>query len=116
FYHRGRFQPGVAAGVDALEGFAIHGDVERQAVEGAAAAHADPERGDLGAAVHVDARRARAALRMDTPNGQGVDDRLFDAANVLAHADAQAPEVEQRIRDQLAGAVIGHLAAAVDLE
>ena len=81
----------------------------------AAAAHADAERGDLGA-VDVDAGRAVAARGVDVPVGQGVDHRLLDPAHVLAHADLQPPQVEQRIGHDLAGAVVGHLAAAVDVD
>src|SRR3546814_2157267 len=53
-------QVGIAAGVDPRERLQVHGDVEGQAVEAAAAAHADAQRGDLGA-VDVDARGAFAA-------------------------------------------------------
>src|SRR3546814_18058623 len=58
--------------------------------------HADAQRGDLGV-VDVDARRAVAALRADVPFGQRVDHRLLDPAHVVAHADLQALQVEQRI-------------------
>src|SRR5690606_27515169 len=115
-YHRGHFEPGVAAGIDAPERLQVHGDVERQAVEAAAVAHPDPERGDLGAAIDVDAWRAVAAPGRDAPAGQGVDDRLLDAADVVAHAQLQPAQVDQRIGHQLAGAVVGHLAAAVHLQ
>ena len=89
--------PCVTAGIDAAERLQVHRDVEGQAVEGAAAAHADAERGDLGA-VHVHAGRAVAARGVDVPVGQGVDDRLLDAVDVLAHADLQPFQVEQRVR------------------
>src|SRR5690606_23501520 len=114
-YHRGHGEAGVAAGVDAVEGRQVHGDVEGQAVEAAAVAHPDAERGDLGA-IHVDARGALAALAADAPAGQGVDDRLLDPAHVLAHAEAQAAQVQERVGHQLAGAVVGDLAAAIHLE
>src|SRR5690606_23226867 len=94
FYHRGHGQPGVAAGVDAAEGFEVHRDVEGQAVEAAAIADPDAECGDLRPAFDVHAGRAVAALRGNVPAGQGVDDRLLDAADVLAHADANSPQVE----------------------
>ena len=42
------------------------------------------------------------------------DDGLLDAVDEVAHTDALAAQVDQRIGDDLAGAVIGHLAAAVD--
>src|SRR5690606_30019716 len=93
----------------------VHGDVEGQPVEAAAVAHADAERGDLGAG-HVHARRALAARADDVPLQQGVDDRLLDPAHVVAHAQLHAPQVEQRIRHDLARPVVGHLAAAVDVQ
>src|SRR5690606_603803 len=114
-YHRGHGEAGVAAGVDAVEGRQVHGDVEGQAVEAAAVAHPDAERGDRGA-IHVDARGALAALAADAPAGQGVDDGLLDPAHVLAHAEAQAAQVQERVGHQLAGAVVGDLAAAIHLE
>ena len=53
-------RPCVTAGIDAVERLQVHVDVEGQAMEGAAAAHADAERGDLGVA-DVDAGRAVAS-------------------------------------------------------
>ena len=44
-----------------MERFQIHRNIERQAMESAATAHADAERGDLGA-TDVDARGALAAF------------------------------------------------------
>src|SRR5205814_8787506 len=102
----------VSAGIDAVVWGQIHGDVEREAMEAAAAADAQAERHDLGVA-DVHARGAVAARRLDAPAGQRVDGGLFDAAHELAHADPQPPQVQQRIRDQLARAVVGDLPAAV---
>src|SRR3546814_10149512 len=50
------------------------------------------------------------------PFGQRVDHRVLDPAHVVAHADLQAPQVEQRIDHDLAGAVVGHLATTVDVQ
>src|SRR5690606_25354904 len=52
---------------------------------------------------------------LDVPFAQGVDHRLLDPAHVVAHAQLQAAQVEQRIGDDLAGAVVGDLAPAIDL-
>src|SRR5690606_20950321 len=112
--HRHHPQAGVAAGIDARERFQVHGDVERQAVEAAAPAHPDAEGGDLGV-VDVDARRAVAPSPLDVPFAQGVDHRLFDPAHILAYAQLQPAQVQQRVGDDLAGAVVGHLPAPVDL-
>src|SRR5690606_34106386 len=92
-----------------------HAYVEGQAVEGAAAAHANAQRGDLGPA-HVHARRALAALATDVPLVQRVDDGLLDPAHVLAHADPDPAQVQQRIQHDLPGTVVGHLAAAVHVQ
>src|SRR5690606_14962634 len=92
-YHRGHGQPGVAAGVDPLERRQVHVDVEGQSVEGATAPHADAERGDLGAG-DINARCTVAPDRLDVPVGQGVDDRLLDPADVLAHTDLEPLQVE----------------------
>src|SRR6476619_5497046 len=113
FYHRGHLQPGVAAGVDAPERLQVHVHVERQSVEAATATHADAERRDL-AAIDIDAGRTVAAAGGDGPVGQRVDQCLLDPVDVLAHAQFQPAQVEQRIRDDLPGAVIRDLAAAIE--
>src|SRR5688572_29533725 len=64
--HRHHLQPRVAARIDPRERFKVHVDVERQAMEGAAAADPDAQRGDLGA-IHVDARRPFAPAALDVP-------------------------------------------------
>ncbi|KAG0770863.1 hypothetical protein G6F22_017016 [Rhizopus arrhizus] len=84
-------------------------------MEGAAAAHAEAERGDLGAA-DVDARGTLAAFGTDVPLGQGIDEGLLDAADIVAHTNAQPRQAQQRIDHDLAGTVIGHLAAAVHVQ
>src|SRR5690349_20872666 len=48
-----RFQPGIAARVDAREGLEVHGDVQRHPVVGAVAAHLDAQRGDLAQALEL---------------------------------------------------------------
>jgi hypothetical protein len=48
--------------------------------------------------------------------GQKLDDRLLQAADEFAHLEAAPGKVEQRIDDDLAGAVVGNLSAAVDLD
>ena len=46
--------------------------------------------------------------------GAGADQRVFEFPQVLVEILAAGIEIENRIADQLAGAVIGRLAAAVD--
>jgi hypothetical protein len=75
---------------------------------------AQAERGDLGAA-DIDAGGAFEACRRDSVAGQQVDHRLFDAIDQAAHRKFAPAQVEQQVGDDLAGAVIGDLAAAIDL-
>ena len=96
-----------------MERFQVHCHIECEAVERAAAAHAQAECGDLGVA-DVDARRAVAALGDDVPGVERVDQRLLDPVHQLAHADLEPAQVEQWIGHDLARAVVGDLAAAVD--
>ena len=52
-----------------------------------------------------------------TPNGaERADQRLLEVAAVALHVLAVAPEVEDRVADELAGPVVGGLAAAVGLD
>ena len=43
------------------------------------------------------------------------DDRALDRDDQSAHAETEPRQVEQRIDDELAWAVIGHLTAAIDV-
>ena len=90
-------------------------DVERHAVKAGAAANAQADAGELDP-IHVDARRIAAAGRFDAVPGAQVDDALFQAAHEIAHAQARAPQIDERVDHELAGSVVGHLAAAVDLD
>src|ERR671912_106581 len=74
--HRRHPQALVAAGIDALERRQVHGHVEGQSVEGAAVAHPQAQRADLGIP-DVDARCTRAAGGGDVPRRQRIDDRLL---------------------------------------
>ena len=42
--------------------------------------------------------------------------RRLDAPDHVAHAEPRAPQIEQQVGDELARAVVRHLAAAVDLD
>ena len=44
------------------------------------------------------------------------DHRILERDDELAHADAAAAQVDQRIDDELPRAVVGHLPAAVDAD
>ena len=69
------------------------------------------------AAPHPDADVLLAVAHpaFDAVAGQRPDQRLLEVAHVAADVAAVGAEVEDRIADQLAGAVVGHLAAAVAL-
>src|SRR6185312_125348 len=96
----------VAARVDAVEGLQVHVHVEGQAVEAAAAAHAQAQRGHLGVG-DIHARRTLPAFGDDVPVRQRIDDRLLDLVDQLAHAQPGAAQVDQRVTHDLAGAVVG---------
>jgi hypothetical protein len=104
----------VAAGVDRGVGREVHVDVERDAVIAAAVLDAQAQRGDLGGA-DIDAGRALAALGRDArsrPAGRSPPARCDAPGRAPSLAPAQ---VEQQVDHRLAGAVVGDLAAAVDL-
>ncbi len=109
------FQASIAARVDRRKGGKIHIDIERQAVVAATVLDFQTEGGDLGVA-DVDARRAGAALGMDAMRRQKVDHPLLDGGDQFAHLDFQPGQVEQQVDHDLAGAVVGDLAATVDLD
>jgi hypothetical protein len=134
---------GNAAGVDEVEVPQIGSDVEGEAVRGNAAGHMDADGADLSApgagladrftalVQSAAARRAQSAPDAgefaDAAGGQAefaaeADEGFFHEPDEVdrpeAAADgrvAQAAEIEDRVADQLAGAVVGHVAAAVDL-
>ena len=81
----------------------------------ATSANAQAQSTDLGIP-HIDARRSRTTHGNDVPVIQGVDDRLLDPVDELAHADAEAAQVDHRVADNLSGPVIGHLASTLDAD
>src|SRR5438445_756811 len=58
-------------------------------------------------------RRALVPLAHDAEPGERVDHGLLEQAHVVVQAEAVGVEVEDRVDDQLAGAVVGDVAAAV---
>src|SRR5690606_32688802 len=94
----GHLQPRIATGIDALEGFEIHVDVERQAMEGTAVANAQTQGSDL-CAIDVDARRIGFGRSLDTIAGEQVDQAVLDTIDQFPHTEAQSPHVEQQIAD-----------------
>ena len=110
--------PGVpdAARRDAAEPAEVTVAVERETVHGDPARHPDPDRGDLARrlsgdphpAASLDPRGAQARA------GAGPYQRFLDGPHVGDHVDRLA-EPDDRVPDQLAGAVPGDLAAPVHL-
>ena len=104
-----------AAGHDQVEGGEVGRDVEGEAVRGDPArdAHADgadllvPEPG-AGEAGH--AARREAVVRA------GADHHFLEVAHVAVHVAPVGGEIEDRVADHLAGAVVGDVAAAAGLE
>ena len=127
-------ESGVAAGVDARKGLQVHRDIERDAVVSAMPADLDAKRGDFAEAAkrvvrlrwpaqgsvrkrivppHVDARRAGHAMTCHAKVRQRANNGFFQPVDVLLDVVASAFQVHQRIGHDLAGAVVGDLAAAV---
>ena len=110
--------PGVpdAARHEAAEPAEVTVAVERETVHGDPARHPDPDRGDLARrlsgdphpAASLDPRGAQARA------GAGPYQRFLDGPHVGDHVDRLA-EPDDRVPDQLAGAVPGDLAAPVHL-
>ncbi len=76
--------------------------------------HAQTQGRDLGA-LYVDPGRAQLAFTIDAIIAQYLQDTLLDAPHQLLHAHPFALKVDQHVGDDLAGAVIGNLAAAIGL-
>ena len=96
----------------AVDGEAVHRD---------AAADPDADRGDLALGADRSSARSHTPLRpgtraVVTPKSRaGRDQRLLDAADVVDDLDVVGQR-DDRVADQLAGAVEGDLAAAVDVD
>src|SRR5580692_449483 len=109
---------GHAASVDSarhdrIEVAKIGRHVQREAVPRDPAAKADADRRNLARA-DPDAGHRIAATRVDAEFCERIDHRGFETAEILRHVAVAAFELQNRIADQLAGTVIGHLSAARD--
>ena len=126
-FERGVGAVGDAAGDDPVEVAEVCGDVEGEAVRGDAAGDVDADGrefflGDAAARDGPDAGATFDALRGDAEVVGGADEDVFKEADVVDRAEMGAAlagevaaEVEDGIADELAGAVVGDVAAAVDL-
>src|SRR4051812_48516591 len=102
-------EAGITAGIDGGERREVHVHVERHAMVRPPLDHTDPKGGHLGP-VHIDARRTGAA---HAAAAYEIDHRLLEQRYEGLDLDAAAREVDERIEHNLAGAVIGHLAATI---
>ncbi len=112
-------EPLVAARVDVGKRREVHRDIECEPVVGAAVAHAQAQRRDFrftAGGHHVNARRRGLAVRANAHCIEPSYHARLDLPDHRANAEASSLEVEQQIRDELSGAVVGDLAAAVDLD
>ena len=92
---------------------AFFGDVDGEAVHADPFAHADADGGEF-AVFDPDTCEAIAALSWDAEVKAGIDEGLLDGADVGVEVFAQGAEVNDRIADELAWAVVGGLTATVD--
>ena len=67
------------------------------------------------ASLNVNARRIGPGKCVNRPLGQGVNNGLFQAGHQSAHAQLAAVKIEQHIHHLLPRAMIGHLAAPIDM-
>ena len=72
----------------------------------------------LGAAIgaHPHARRRGIAHADEAVGRDRVDQALLEPAHIRMHLEPEPLDVEDRIRDELPGPVVGHIAAAVGLD
>ena len=112
---RGDGEALVAARVEERERLQVARDVEGEAVRRDPARDVHADRRDLGARRRPDADvlRARAHLGRHAELGQGADQRRLQPLDVGPQVAAVVGQVEHRVADQLARAVVRGAAAAV---
>ena len=113
---RGHAPVGDAARHDQVELREVGVHVEREAVARDPARDADADGREL---VRRRPRRRSAparALGRDAEVGRRPDQHLFEVAHVAVHVAAIRPQIDDRIADELAGTVVGDVAAAARLE
>jgi hypothetical protein len=118
FFEGSGFAVGDAAGNDEVEVAKVGGDVEGEAVGGDPAADMDADGGeflfrDIAWGLDPDAGLAGDAIGRDAEIGGGADHGFFEGADVPVNVAADEVEIEDGVADDLAGAVISDVAAAV---
>ena len=114
-----------AAGVDELEVTQVSGDVEREAVGCDAARDVNADCADFSSLVGVcktapDSGETGDTSGVHTVDATEADESLFDHADKVNGTEAarvrvlKSAQVEDRVADELAGAVVCDVAAAID--
>lgn len=117
-FEGGGFAVGDAAGNDEIEITQVGGDVIGKAVRGDPAADVDADGGEfflggIARRLDPDAGFAGDAISGDAEIGGGSNHGLFEGTDVPVNVAADKTEIENGIADNLAGAVIGDIAATV---
>jgi hypothetical protein len=102
-----------AAGDDGIKSGQIAADIDREAVHGDPPTHADAD-GRYLPIFHPDAGEAVTDGRLDAMGDTRGDEGEFKRSKIAVKIASKSREIENRITDQLAGAVVGCLAAAID--
>jgi hypothetical protein len=106
---------GDAAGDDQAEIVQIGADIEGEPVTGYPAREAHTDRGQF-VATHPDAGQARDPRRRDPEIACHPYEDFFEVTHVAVDVATIGIEVNDRVAHDLAGTVVGHIAAASGLE
>ena len=108
--------PGDAARNDQIKVSQIGGHIVREAVRSDPAAQVHAKRRELffaGGVIHPNSVVGRDAASSHAEIGRGANHHFFELLDVPAHVAAMLREIQDGIADDLAGAVIGDVAAAI---
>lgn len=118
FFERGGFAAGNTTGNDEVEVAQVGSNVVSKTVRGNPAAEMHADCGelffrDIAGRLNPNAGFSGDAIRSDAEIRRGTDHGFLEGANVPVDIAADAIEIEDRITDELAGAVIGNITAAI---
>jgi hypothetical protein len=118
FFEGSGFAVGDAAGNDQVKIAEVGGDVEGETVGGDPAADVDADGGefffgDIARRLNPEAGFAGDAMGGDAEIGGRADHDFFEGADVPVNVAADGIEIENGIADDLPGAVIGDVTAAI---
>ena len=118
FFEGGGFAVGDAAWNDEVEITKVGGDVEGEAMGGDPAADVDADGrklffGDVAGRMNPDPGFAGDPIGGDAEIGGGADHGFFEGADIPVNVAADKIEIENGVADELAGAMIGDVAAAI---